>query len=125
MAKPYVEFTQAPPIQLSSAKEAEVHVTVHPNAVGDCEVTLSLLMSSCTFQNDLMEITEIVTAENADDKIEFIFTVIMKSPEPDLFFTLLFCRAVNAEGQRSFRKPIETEIDCRQLFIESPSEPII
>ena len=125
MSKPTVEFTQEPPIKLSSTEEAEIHVTVSPNAIGECSVTLSLLMSNCTFQNDLPELTEVITTEAADTKIEHVFKVQMKSIEPDIFFTLLFCRAVNSEGKRSFRKPIEVEIDCTLPFVEIPTEPIV
>ncbi|MEO1711894.1 MAG: hypothetical protein AAFU60_00970, partial [Bacteroidota bacterium] len=117
--------TQEPSIQLNSTEEGEVHVTVSPNAIGECSVTLSLLMSNCTFQNDLPELTEVVVAETEDTKIEHVFKVQMKSTEPATFFTLLFCRAVNSEGKRSFRKPIEVEIDCTLPFVEIPTEPIV
>ncbi|MEM1218924.1 MAG: hypothetical protein AAGH79_08425 [Bacteroidota bacterium] len=125
MSKPTVEFTQEPSIKLSSTEEAEIHVTVTPNAVGACTVTLSLLMSNCTFQNDLPELTEVIEVETADAKIEHVFKAQMKSTEPGTFFTLLFCRAINSEEKRSFRKPIEVEIDCTLPFIEMPTEPIV
>lgn len=113
MAKPIVEFTQEPPLRLDNLEAKEVTLSVRPGAEGDCAVTLSIFLPDCCFENGEHQVTQTITALNEEDRLDCTFLVKMLSDSPDTYFTLLFAQAVNAAQEKSYRKPIELEIDCQ------------
>jgi hypothetical protein len=119
MAKPIIEFKEEPPVLLTCKEEREIQLTVRPNCPGDCQVVLSMIFTSCSFQDGQQQVTEIVTAQAMDDRLECTFKVKMTCDEPDTYFTLLFAHAINAEGEKSYRKPIEAEIECQASIVNN------
>lgn len=110
MSRPIVDFKHTPPVHLSTTEDKEVVIMVHPNCPGACEVTLSINYMECSFPNGEQQISQIVQSVGLDDVLECKFLLRMQTTTPGNHFTLLFAFAVNAEGEKSYRKPIELEI---------------
>ncbi len=125
MSRPFIEFTQAPPLVLSCSEKREVRLKVKPRVAGTCEVTLRLVMPDCHFGNGLQKVSKLIQAAHADDVVECVFNLFARADAPGNYFTILVAQAQNSEGHLSFQRPIELEIRCtgEQLPIETMEVP--
>ncbi|MCB0706976.1 MAG: hypothetical protein KDC34_16790 [Saprospiraceae bacterium] len=115
MSKPIIKFLQEPPIEINCQEETEVKLSVVPNAPGICKVVLSTLLQSCTFDNGEAQMTVEVECAEGETSVDCQILVKMVCAEPDEYFTLLMAKAINAEEQTSYQKPIEAIIKCQPV----------
>ena len=112
MSRPFVEFTDTPPVVLSCSEKKEVHLKVKPRLAGRCKVSLSLVMDDCHFGNGAQIVTRHFDAASDDAEVNCVFKLFAKADAPGNYFTILIAEAQNAAGETSFKRPIELEIHC-------------
>ncbi len=112
MSRPFVEFSQQPPVVLSCSEKREVRLKVKPRVAGPCTLTLSLVMAGCHFGNGEQQVKGLLQATAADDVLECVFRLSARADTPGNYFTILIAQAENADGEQSFQRPIELEIHC-------------
>ena len=112
MSRPFVEFTDTPPVVLSCSEKKEVHLKVKPRVAGKCKVSLSLVMDDCYFGNGQQVVTRHFDAASDDAEVNCVFKLFARADAPGNYFTILIAEAENAAGETSFKRPIELEIHC-------------
>lgn len=113
MAKPIINFTSAPPIAANTVSPQIVQLEVMPRAKGKCNILLSVAANSVSFENGEKEWAHEIEVDEAQaaEKINVEIPIKMKCEEPVKYFLLLSGNAVNADGEKSFTKRIELEVD--------------
>jgi hypothetical protein len=113
MAKPILNFTSAPPIVVNTVSPQMVQLEVMPRAKGKCEIVLSVAARSVGFENGEKEWKHEIEVDEAQaaEKINVEIPIRMTCEEPVKYFLLLSGNAVNADGDKSFTKRIELEVD--------------
>jgi hypothetical protein len=112
MSQPIVNFADRPPLNVDCSNPTAVVVTVMPGSIGTCTVTLALNRNfkACSFNNGQKALTRTVVANDATSLFDCSFDVQMDCSPEDVFITLFIASAVNANGEKSYIKPIEVII---------------
>jgi hypothetical protein len=113
MAKPILNFTSNPPIMANTVNPQSVQLEVMPRAQGTCKIVLSVAARSVSFEDGekSFEHEVEITEAQATEKIQLEIPIKMQCEEPLKYFLLLSGNAVNANGEKSFTKRIELEVD--------------